>query len=1243
MTYYYTALGPERFQQFCQALLVASFPDVQCLPVGQPDGGRDAVLYLSTRWAAARPSDKKNQVIFQVKYSRDPSKIDDVSSFLEQTVKSELKKIRKLRSMGARKYYLLTNLEGSSHLESGSIDKVNKWLSEKIGIEAHCWWKNDLDRRLDDSSDIKWSYPEILKATDLLQALLEGKLGENEQRRRDAIHAYMSAQYVDDEEVKFKQVELQSKLTSLFVDLPMQVASESFEAQSWTIHQTPLKYSSYYRRLHVDHAIKAADFFLTREIGSLVPRVVLEGAPGQGKSTITQYVCQVMRILLLGKHHEREKLPAPHRRAPVRIPFRVDLRDFSKWVSGKNPFLPRNPDLADDEVRSLEGFLAAQVRGQSGGHAFSVSDLAAVVRSSHVLLALDGFDEVAERELRNLLVEEISKGIKRLRSLGGYSISTIVTSRPAAFAKSEGFPQDEWRYFELMHLERPQVDEYTNKWMSARQLNVGEQLALREVLSAKLQEPHTQFLSRNPMQLTILLALVHQRGPSLPEKRTALYDTYMDLFFAREAEKSEIVKEYRDLLVDIHRFLAWKLQTSSEGGGTGSIEYEDLRRILLEYLFTQGEDTTIVADLFNGVIERVGALVSRVQGTYEFEVQPLREYFAARHLYETAPYSPAGLEKSGTKLDRFEALSRNPYWLNVARFYAGCFSKGEISALVDAIGELDRSSPYRHTSHSRSLALMLLADWVFTQYQPAVKRVVTLLTESPGVRLLLAGGERSGPSAWISLPERCGCDDFVNALAFRWKHERRPDEDDVIGTVIAKNLSATRRLSLWQRTFRDADATTKAAAFEALGLVRELGAGELLAAVVDVGDELLRPLICTWRFDVISQSGLEDAAEELILSGRFKVFVEGDRPSSPDYLSMLAEVFSAYRLAAVFGDDSSYTLRQALQYRGARRHDDRLPQANGAFPGVPKGTKRHKALTEYARLLDTSVLELSTSLEAWDSFIENGRAAWGDRSAFNQFAVIAAAVRSKSQLGLANSSLNDTGASLAGRVRYARLRSGAPKWWANQLASLNSETGGGLTLLTLWTWATVRTTLALKEVLQSTLDSLAEKDWHSLCFDFEKVAGAIGRILDPADLSEHDIESAGHLSPRLVVFLGKKVSRASRARLVNSHLKAYSGSDQIVAEFIVSAIIDGITDPSEWERGLEVLGSTPIAQAKRSIAARPLPPMDSDLARRVASEPDSFPLIAVAHADMVLSAAAGAEAISLQDISLSDGWFDVAN
>ena len=161
------------------------------------------------------------------------------------------------------------------------------------------------------------------------------------------------------------------------------------------------------------------------------------------------------------------------------------------------------------------------------------------------------------------------------------------------------------------------------------------------------------------MQLAILLQLMHVQGAALPDKRTALYDEYMKIFLNREVEKKQIAGDHRELILSIHGLLAWVLQVQAETGlGSGSITMDALRTEVSAYLRNEEHDPTLAESLLTGTVERVGALVSRVQGTFEFEVQPLREYFAARHLHKTAPYSPPGSEKRGTRPRPFRGAFR---------------------------------------------------------------------------------------------------------------------------------------------------------------------------------------------------------------------------------------------------------------------------------------------------------------------------------------------------------------------------------------------------------------------------------------------------------------------------------------------------------------------------------------------------------------------------------------------------------
>ena len=794
MDYPYENLGPERFQQFCQALLVLEFPNVQCFPVAQPDGGRDAVSFYSS-------AGEGKFMVFQVKFSRKPLAEADPHNWLLQVTENEIVKVQKLIPRGATSYYLMTNVPGTAHSEVGSIDKLNKELTDNIGVPSQCWWRDDLNRRLDGAWSLKWAYPELMVGPDFLRAIVESGLTEHKERRAAAIKAFLRAQYDADEHVRFKQVELENKLLDLFIDVPIvfrdvqagrkrlyrfhhevrrslskrldESDDQLFESMSY-----PVDLASPWRESNED-PLGAATLLLSPLMQEFMPKSVIEGAPGQGKSTIAQYVCQVHRMKLLQEEEATRSIPEDHRKAPPRLPIKVDLRDLAMWCARRDPFnVEHTSKVPINWSKSLESFLAAQIAHQSGGTLFTVDDLLAVLKISSVFLAFDGLDEVADIPRRREVVEEIVRGVQRLEA-NAASLQTIVTSRPAAFANSPGMPHAKYPHFQLESLSRSLIMTYADRWLSAKRLGSKQSADFRLILKAKLDQPHLRDLARNPMQLTILLTLVHTRGASLPDKRTALYYYYVDLFFSREAEKSEVVRDHRDLLLDIHRYLAWELHSQVElGNPQASVTEGRLHEMVKAYLVREGHDPDLAKQLFTGMVERVVALVSRVQGTYEFEVQPLREYFAACHLYYTAPQSSPGREKPGSKPDRFDGIVRNFYWLNVTRFYAGCYNKGELPSLVERLHELSNNDGFRFISYPRTLAASLLGDWVFTQNPRSVQQVVDLILDGVGLRYVLASFSsyrRRAHGNPLVLPPRCGREELVSRC-FEMLHANPPED-----------------------------------------------------------------------------------------------------------------------------------------------------------------------------------------------------------------------------------------------------------------------------------------------------------------------------------------------------------------------------------------------------------------------------------------------------------------------------------
>jgi len=352
MDYPFENLGPERFQQLCLALLAKEYPRVQRFPVAQPDGGRDAVAYYPDGGG-----DKF--MVFQVKYARKPLAETEPHKWLAAIVEDEAPKVRELIPRGALRYVLMTNVPGTAHLDKGSIDKLNSLLAEKLGVPSFCLWRDDISRRLDDAWDLKWAYPDIMAGPDFLRAIVESGLSEHRERRSSAIRAFLRSQYDMDEDVRFKQVELQNKLLDLFIDVPVALRDQQPDRKTHHIFRAVVNRVFWSRepefedvegeqaglfehgvRWHTTHEepFGAATLLLSAPMQHQMPHVVIEGAPGQGKSTIAQYVCQVHRMRLLDEVEALKSILPAHACTPVRLPIKVDLRDFALWLGRRDPF-----------------------------------------------------------------------------------------------------------------------------------------------------------------------------------------------------------------------------------------------------------------------------------------------------------------------------------------------------------------------------------------------------------------------------------------------------------------------------------------------------------------------------------------------------------------------------------------------------------------------------------------------------------------------------------------------------------------------------------------------------------------------------------------------------------------------------------------------------------------------------------------------------------------------------------------
>ena len=476
-------------------------------------------------------------------------------------------------------------------------------------------------------------------------------------------------------------------------------------------------------------------------------KFLIEGAPGQGKSTASQYVCQVHRARILEKSDKLSQLPSKHRHAPERLPFRIELRRYASWLTDVNR-----------EKTSTDGVLVylCQTIANISELSFSPDLLVAILAGSPSLIILDGLDEVADLDVRDKVVRSIEQLSSNLDAWKA-DAQLVVTSRPSTLREAATISTDEYIHLILADLSGASIDQYAATWVRIRKLPADEARDFRQAVTSALKAPHVADLARNPMQLAILLYLVYARGWGLPEKRTELYEAYLDMFLTREAEKTLTVRNNRNLLLELHGVIAWLLHSRAEGteGGRGSggdIARAELETVLRRYLEYEQRSPDLIDELFSGV-QRVFVLVERGEGHFEFEVQPLREYFAARHLYTTSPQVPSTTEMTGARPDRLEALIRSPYWMNVTRFFCGHYQKGELADLSRRLIDLQDDPHFRYLCHPVELAQHIARDYSLAASQRDTTSVVERFSSSIGLRVLANGGSRdyqtsAGPSSF---------------------------------------------------------------------------------------------------------------------------------------------------------------------------------------------------------------------------------------------------------------------------------------------------------------------------------------------------------------------------------------------------------------------------------------------------------------------------------------------------------------
>lgn len=710
--YLYERLGDYDFQQLVGALLSLRFPDFVPLPLGQADGGRDGVRVT--------PAER---LVYQVKWSATGTAKDPVS-WLDAAIVKESAAIRRFAKEGTNQYVLVTNVPSTGRRGSGTFDRLNAKLSQRsheYGIEITVLWREAINPMVDSApTELKWSYAEMLAGWDLVRYLVSEQAdAKRDSDLRNLLLRVAAAQWAEDRRIKFSQAELDRELlTDLFVDVPAERI------------QSPRRALVYQRDTEPEHLGGAAAYLTGK---TPYPFALVRGVPGQGKSTLSQLVCQAFRVAFMPQDADRGGLP---RIKDPRFPVRFDLAKYSTWMQGFDVFdesdslkVKRGKKRPAADA-TIECFLAYLMSHAGGNNQVTAKDIQDLLERVPALIVMDGLDEVGGTGARKQIVREIDLFCSRGRT---YAVEpkVVVTTRP----NSAGLPEPDLDTFEVISLgplDHALRDQYLRKWCAVHNVKGEDNRNLRRNFNEKIREPYIGELAGNPMQLTILLFLLRQSGDATPSQRTELYDAYMGLLLAREANKHpDSVRKHRAELVEIIPFLGWYIQSrAEEQGHSGRMSIAEVKAAMKHFQRSYEKQEKIVDELFLAATDRLWALTSKEEGAFEFEVLSLREYFAARYLYRCAGEGDHRFDRTVV----LRELLQRPYWLNTTRFYAGNAAGADIYVLEAGIQQELAANPSKQV---RVATWSLITDGVFNSRPTVASGIVDKLVDDTGSDLLL--------------------------------------------------------------------------------------------------------------------------------------------------------------------------------------------------------------------------------------------------------------------------------------------------------------------------------------------------------------------------------------------------------------------------------------------------------------------------------------------------------------------------
>lgn len=737
-------MNPDAFEHMVNALAI------RVLGAGHTgfgpgsDGGRDG--YFEGEAEYPSKSEKWSGTWYIQSKFHKPHLSKDPQKWLLAQIQTELTAFAEPESSRRwpDNWIVCTNIDPSGTPETGCFDRARELVATShpnLERKFHIWGGRKVLDLLDAHPEVRDAYGHFLTPGHILTEI-KNWLIDDRASIEDIIRSLLVTQLGEQQHTKLEQAgsdaDNRPGVHKLFIDIPYVGLETRYRGSSL---RSLFATASNVHRI-IDGDPQGPEWARWQRQPERARVWFVLGGPGQGKSTLGQFFCQINRAAFL-LSAEGPKATYPIKRlaeeikevvAPLglwpsvpRIPIFVELREYAHWFSKQ----------AEDSPKGVLTYLASKLSREIEKEVKAGTLLRALEKGSWLAI-FDGLDEVpsdnkdkASREIRHF-IDEVG-----LRS--NCDLLSLCTSRPQGY--SGQFDDIDCARLQLAHLEPQQAIECAKPVLSIGRSESDAAKCVEILVNAINAPGGVRELMRTPLQAHIMAVVVRDGGKP-PERRWQLFNNFYEVIRRREANKEltdpnveNLLRHNEQLLRSIHNRLGFVLHTAAETsqGATTSLSRQEFNKLASDTVVQMLDDDVdeMVETLTIATEHRLVLVNTPDDGQHlRFDVRQLQEFFAAEFIYESVDVS--------TLRERLRIVAGDAHWREVMHFlYSALVEKGrftELSAAVEVLEEIDDDDPNtpgrvfaRRLGNGAAIAGRLLTEGVLEQDKRVRRQFVASL------------------------------------------------------------------------------------------------------------------------------------------------------------------------------------------------------------------------------------------------------------------------------------------------------------------------------------------------------------------------------------------------------------------------------------------------------------------------------------------------------------------------------------